>query len=556
MSLDKIYVTDVSTERPDPTPGPRQWKIRLQINEVYIEGLDIHDPRPSDFYKFQLNDYVRESAHVLARKFARLGKATTKEHAKLGEWHDDLAAYTQSLWEILRLDFYRQTRHDAFRRESTGCIIYIIDQERINEYHIHRPELSLQCLKWELLETASLGEGWPSDYNLAVSRVVDAKDGVRKPYFEELEDVQKSKMHGVSTIKILLVVARDLTKMGRNRDAGPELTQEPLMKLQWMLNRAKTRVLLEVELTAYRLSTRHSTHNSSKRTSLSKLPYIAHVERFGQCLEDGPAREQYRDDFLFVYYSRDNPIKPMGPPQSLSETLKSCARYIFGSSHLKTHIFRRAEQKPHTSSVDNNGSGIIPLRLLLFELEVYLQAHRIVYASDSDAHQEKMKETIQSLSKMWLRTNFIDEVHYRKIPQDNSRSITTLPKPHHKESRHTHGYLLGHRLPCALGGILHVIEGQDDVFRLPYNSSQAESENRSNTIRMLHNFLIEVSTHDYVIFLGFRVESNWMPKEWVKSCPRDMKYWSHGSTVYEHELEKPNSLDLVPTFANGNIGFF
>lgn len=240
MSLDQIYVTDVSTERPDPTTSPRRWKVKLDINGAYTEEFMVEDPRGHrpEFYKFQLNDYVRESAHVLARKFARLGNAATKEHDNLGEWHDDLTLYTQSLLEILKLDSYRQTHHRAFHRGSIGCIIYIIDQDPKNDYHFHHPRLSLQCLKWELLEAASLDKGWPSNYTLAVSRVIDVKNGVRLNYHEELGDV--------STIKILLVVARDLTKTGGKRDVGPELTQEPLMRLQWKLNRAKTRVMLEI----------------------------------------------------------------------------------------------------------------------------------------------------------------------------------------------------------------------------------------------------------------------------------------------------------------------
>ncbi|KAK8113201.1 hypothetical protein PG984_013727 [Apiospora sp. TS-2023a] len=666
MSLDHIYVTDVSTERSDPTTGPRRWKVKLEVNGFYIEELIIHDPRPSDFYKFQLNDYVRESAHVLARKFARLGNAATKEHDKLGEWHDDLTAYTQSLLEILKLDSYRQTQRHAFRQGSTGCIIYIIDQDPKNDYYFHHSKLSLQCLKWELLETASLGKGWPSDYTLAVSRVVDVKNGVRENYHEVLEDVQKK--HGVSTIKILLVVARDLTKTGGKRDVRPDLTQEPLMRLQWKLNRAKTRVMLEIvrpgslQRLKQHLSSRsrqgvhfnivhfdlHGDEDVTKGSvpklvfanrpggspkdvareevrDVAKLLYkerIEHVvmttcwsayeeagtvcsmarqlvqfnvrgvcavwgptgtdcvsafnyEFYTQLLqkdetfeaaihnarrairsapERWPGARQYRDDFLFVYYSRDNSIKPVEHPYSLSQTLEPCKRYI--SLWFNTQVFRRAgpgQQRPPLE----NGGGIIPLRLLLFELEVYLQTHRIVYASDSEEHQEQMKETIHNLSKMWLRTNFIDEVHYREIPQDDSRSITTLPKPNHKEYRHTHGYLLGHRLPRALGGTLHVISGLDDVFRPPFGSSSEErTKNRKSTIKLLRKFLIELSASDYVVFLGLRVENNWMPREWEKSRPRDMGYWSHGSSVYEDALEKPNALDLVPNLAHDNFALF
>ncbi|KAK7934990.1 hypothetical protein PG985_000485 [Apiospora marii] len=611
MSLDRIYVTDVSTERPDPTTGPRRWRIRLEINGVYIDEFMIHDPRSPDFYKLQLNDYVRESAHVLARKFARLGKAATKEHDKLGEWHDDLITYTQDL------------------------------------------------LEWELLETASLGKGWPSNYTLAVSRVIDVKNGVRQNYHEELGDVQK---HGVSTIKILLVVARDLTKTGGKRDVGPELTQEPLMRLQWKLNRAKTRVLLEIvrpgSLQRLRQHlgsrSRQGVHfnivhfdlhgdEDIKKGSVPKLIFanrpggspkdvaseevrdvarlldreriehvvmttcwsayeeagtvysmarqLVHSNVRGVCAvwgptgtdcvsafnhtfyaqllqkdesfeaaihnarrvirsvpERWPGAREYRDDFLFVYYSRDNPIKPMEHLYSLSETLESCKRYI--SPWFNTRFFRRARPGQQRPSPDNGG-GIIPLRLLLFELEVYLQTHRIVYASDSEEHQEQMKDTIQSLSKMWLRTNFIDEVHYRDILQDDSRNITTLPKPQHKEFRHTHGYFLGHRLPRALGGTLHIISGLDDVFRPPFgSSSEQRTKNRKSTIKLLRKFLIELSPIDYVIFLGLRVENNWMPREWEKSRPRDMGYWSHGSSVYEDALEKPNALDLVPNLAH------
>ncbi|KAK8063918.1 hypothetical protein PG996_008570 [Apiospora saccharicola] len=646
MSLDQIYVTDVSTERPDPTTGPRRWKVRLEINGVYIEELMIHDPRPADFYKFQLNDYVRESAHVLARKFARLGKAATKEHANLGQWHDDLTAYTQSLLGILKLDTYRQTQPHAFHRGSTGCIIYIIDEDPKNDYHFHRSELSLQCLKWELLETASLGKGWPSNYTLAISRVIDVKNG----HYKDLAGCSSGS-----------------DKDGGKRDVGPELTQEPLMRLQWKLNRAKTRVLLEIVRPGSLQCLRQHLGSRSKqgvhfnivhfdlhgdedikKGSVPKLVFanrpggspkdvfseevkdvarllykerieyvvmttcwsafeeagtvhsmarqLVHSNVRGVCAVWGPtgtdcvsafnhafytqllqnhesfeaamhgARRiirseperwpgvrQYRDDFLFVYYSRDNPTKPVKHRYSISETLESCKRYI--SPWLNIQFFRRAGPGQQRPSLDNGG-GIIPLKLLLFELEVYLQTHRIVYASDSEAHQEQMKETIQSLAKMWLRTNFIDEVHYRVIPKDDSRSITTLPKPHHKETRHTHGYFLGHRLPRAFGGTLHVISGLDDVFRPPFGSGSEERTRRTRTIKQLRKFLIELSARDYVIFLGLRVENNWMPREWEKSRPRDMGYWSHGSSVYEDALEKPNALDLLPNLAHDNIGLY
>jgi hypothetical protein len=237
--LDRIYITEILDDPPahaSPRSGADEsWRVHIQINgrdEPNRHWTIREPPYPHDF-----NEYVTETANVLAH--ARSAPGFVREHLDLPIWDGRIGDYVRGLFAQLRLGYYRREKPEYFLPDARGCVVYVIEQ---HDKTIRRGN-GLHSLKWELLEGFAPGKLWPYTYTIAVSRVVDFRRAVRRPHPNPLTNLRRSEHDPVN---ILLVIARDLTKTGRNKDANPDLTQGPLMELQEELNHGRTRVMLEI----------------------------------------------------------------------------------------------------------------------------------------------------------------------------------------------------------------------------------------------------------------------------------------------------------------------
>lgn len=233
-----------------------------------------------------------------------------------------------------------------------------------------------------------------------------------------------------------------------------------------------------------------------------------------------PAQRKYRDDFLYVYYARDSPDPRRNAERRHSH--HSLARLPSSIQRLR----QSTEQLPRMSH-------------LSLELEIYLQTHEIVYAHDSLHRQSVLLGTIESISQLWLRTNFVRQVLFYDINLD-TRWPPEGPHTYDKKNREQHGYLIGHRLPEALGGSVHVFQGLDHVFRGINVTRRAVQETMIRNIRL---FLLRMSPGDYAIILGWNTDGDWMPKAWANHLGRSVKYWSHGKSVYQDLEDQPDDLN-------------
>ncbi|KAI1505235.1 hypothetical protein F5X99DRAFT_368783 [Biscogniauxia marginata] len=667
--MDKIYIVSTSRGRPHQNCNTPHWEIRIQINEHDFGTSYLRDPCSRVFYESELNDYVRESANVLAIANSLDGSIAVNRHRCLSEWDDHLNTSGQRLLDSLRLDEFRRARPGAFINDATGCIITIIEEE---DGTPTRDSRSIHSLKWELLEGIGFGSTWPPRYSAVVSRVFDDKNGVRFAHAETLSSMQ---IASSGVVKILLVIARDLTKTGNNRDVEPDLTRRPLMELHERLNHGRPKFMLEIvrpgslnhlnehlkkrrehgvnfniihfdlhgdddiqstpavcrlifatgrsdnpkgivseevkdvakTLLRYRIENivmtscwsayeeAGETNNMARLFIRSNVRNVLAVwgkigthsvsafnEVFYKSLLDNhhpsfesaahdarqslrfnnrrwPGERQYRDDFLFLHYSRDNPR--VSPIQSSywKSYIKSVLKFP-----LKRSLRPRAGDVPQIRQGHNVqiklpkllNSSIITLKLLFLELETYLETYRVIYASDSREHQEDMRETIKSLAKVWLSTNFIDQVLFHKLELRHSNDKNVVSRWYEEMHRHTPGSALIHRLPPALGGTLHVFDSLDDIFTAiiaqPHGDGNASrTADRKSIIDKFRKFLLELDKRDYVIILGFKLENDWMPREWrVPKCPIRVQFWSHGSSIYSDELDWPNTFESQSNYSN------
>jgi hypothetical protein len=262
-----------------------------------------------------------------------------------------------------------------------------------------------------------------------------------------------------------------------------------------------------------------------------------------------PGDKKYRDDFLYVYYARDNPRLPRTEVSRVSDILWALSRFLFKIPRTIARPFPQSNRRPRSPAAP---VASIRLDLLMFELETYLQEYSIVYASDSFDQQMELKMTIKGLARLWLRTNLVHQVMFYDFSR-RSRWKQSLPEPRETMSRYTHGYALGHRLPNAIGRTIYVFEGLDDVFtgiRMGLDLD-ADVAARETVVRRMRDFLVNLGEGEYAIILGYNEADTWMPKEWgyKYKFPRSVQYWSHGSPAYTDDEDWPDALQAPMDYA-------
>uniref|UniRef100_A0A8H7N5G1 CHAT domain-containing protein n=1 Tax=Bionectria ochroleuca TaxID=29856 RepID=A0A8H7N5G1_BIOOC len=206
----------------------RSWMLSVTINNRSPHEFELNDPFTEDEYKSILEPYLRHSEKP------SLLLTAEDEAAPLDVQGAELKIddYTENLFA--QLDKKLELRNSGVAKYH----IFVVE-----DHSSRRPSENahgIQCLAWELLESMDK----PCMRTTRVANFVPGGSGgtpqSRVP--QELSSVRSGYL-----VKVLLVVARDFTLSGADRDPEPDLAQYPLMTVQKKLRtKGKGRMLLEV----------------------------------------------------------------------------------------------------------------------------------------------------------------------------------------------------------------------------------------------------------------------------------------------------------------------
>jgi hypothetical protein len=238
--MDVVYVRSKrliqsSTAQVDPHETRqlrRAWEVAIAINDNDEFRATITDPFLESEYKSVFEHYLRDSDRP--RWSPESMNLTLREQGvdAISQLEDLIRVYGEDLWQQLKLDQSCPL--------ATECHIYIVDTPATsgNSPGIH-------CLAWELLEAVSVSM---PKLRLRVTRISDVPPPLKPLRFLRPNSRTTPSFATVQTdttldFHVLLVVARDFSRTGVERDPEPDLAQWPLMNAQRKL---RSRIMLEV----------------------------------------------------------------------------------------------------------------------------------------------------------------------------------------------------------------------------------------------------------------------------------------------------------------------
>ncbi|KAL6799569.1 hypothetical protein GGI42DRAFT_58345 [Trichoderma sp. SZMC 28013] len=248
--MDVVYVR---SSRPNEVAGPdgrRSWDVIIQVNTQPEIITTITDPFLETEYKDIFEDYLRSSDHLRNsdrqhwsfRSLELDGNGISDNGISLAE--DRIHAYGEILLAQLGL-----LRPRVLRTGSTEVQLVVVEhydfkdvgQVGEDEKFMNKAG-GIHCLAWELLE--SVRSPLMRNLRLRVTRVSDfaIASQLARPLGppRSLSSVQANPN---GSFYVLLVIARDFSRSGADRDPEPDLAQWPLMNVQKKL---RSRLLLEV----------------------------------------------------------------------------------------------------------------------------------------------------------------------------------------------------------------------------------------------------------------------------------------------------------------------
>ncbi|XWX00189.1 hypothetical protein V2A60_008209 [Cordyceps javanica] len=315
-------------------PRRRRWQLSVRLNSQQVRGLHVHyhhhdvalvDPFVDADYHAVFERYLcitdspppkslSSTAAGNNEKAAAAAAAAAAAHLALplrpqppggpALDSDDVArmerqidGYAHSLLSQLRL------REDLLRPEATDLQLYVVEQH--HDAGVAAAAAAdapgIHCLAWELLESVRLPK--LPNLRLRVSRVTDfaaaaplgrsssiLRGGAllspsSSPSPLETNTQQLSLAHVQAdpsgTYRILLVVARDFSRTGAERDAEPDLAQYPLMSVQRKLRAG--RMMLEVVRPG---SVEELGEHLRVRSAQGVHFHIVHFDMHGQVMPD------------------------------------------------------------------------------------------------------------------------------------------------------------------------------------------------------------------------------------------------------------------------------
>ncbi|KAL7942916.1 hypothetical protein V8C42DRAFT_142018 [Trichoderma barbatum] len=235
--MDVVYVRHATRPREvagGPTDSRRSWQVTIQVNKYPEVAAIITDPFLEAEYKEIFEDYLRNSdrQHWSLQSL----ELEDSETDGVSRAEDRMQAYGEILLAQLGL-----LRPRVLRPSSNDVQIVIVEHHDSHEEEKPITKAGgIHCLAWELLE--SIRNPIMPNLRLRVTRVSDFADQLSRPLgpSRSLSSVQANP-NGV--FHVLLVIARDFSRSGAERDPEPDLAQWPLMSVQKKL---RSRLLLEV----------------------------------------------------------------------------------------------------------------------------------------------------------------------------------------------------------------------------------------------------------------------------------------------------------------------
>lgn len=224
-------------DKPDDTR--RTWFVTVTTSKS-DDLLPLADPFRESQYTSVFERYLHHSdRHRWSPQSLTYDEHDDDAVDDLAAAEAEIARYGDKLLAQLRLDLAPDT---------TGCRLVVVEDDK----KARAPTAGIHCLAWELVEAARLPKRPLLRFH--VTRVGNfpglprsVTRGSLHPHLAAparptlpLSAVQADPG---AMFKVLLVVARDFTRTGAQRDPEPDLAQWPLMNLQKKL---RSRLLLEV----------------------------------------------------------------------------------------------------------------------------------------------------------------------------------------------------------------------------------------------------------------------------------------------------------------------
>lgn len=232
QELDSESTITSSNGKGGPAAKKRKWTVSIRVNNNPPTSACIEDPFLEADYKAVFEQYLRISDRPRWVTQSLIPDQEGLDEIALAE--ERIEEYGKELFDQL------DNATTFFQNNAPEAQIYVIER---HDSDVINPALGgIHCLAWELLESVRISR--LPKLHLRVTRVSDfpARRLLQppRPGGKRLAGIQSDPN---VTFNILLVIARDFTRTGTEREAEPDLAQWPLMNLQKKL---RSRLNLEI----------------------------------------------------------------------------------------------------------------------------------------------------------------------------------------------------------------------------------------------------------------------------------------------------------------------
>jgi hypothetical protein len=218
-----------STAQSQP-PARRVWPVSVRLNHARV-GVDVvQDPLLEPEYESVLESYLhssdrpRWSPQSLSLDDDGGDDDLVRKEDRIRQYGEDLVQQL-GLWTA------------DFTRGVTECQIYVVEHRNASD-----DTPGIHCLAWELVEAVTIPRH--PKLRLRVTRVSDLPaPAFLAPPDHSPQSLSAAQADQAATFRVLLIVARDFSRRGSERDPEPDLAQWPLMGIQ---KRLRGRMILEV----------------------------------------------------------------------------------------------------------------------------------------------------------------------------------------------------------------------------------------------------------------------------------------------------------------------
>ncbi|KAK5995955.1 hypothetical protein PT974_04375 [Cladobotryum mycophilum] len=212
--------------------GHRAWQVSVCINNNAPTIANIKDPFLESEYKDVFEKYLRNSD----RQRWSPQSLTLEEDGNddFSRTEARIQAYGESLLGQLGLT------PGALRPNATQALIYVVEHHEAGADVPNRAG-GVHCLAWELLESVKVPR--MAKLQLRITRISDFPGRSYRLFPKPMQQLLTVQANHSGVFHVLLVIARDFSRTGAERDPEPDLAQWPLMSVQ---KRLRSRMLLEI----------------------------------------------------------------------------------------------------------------------------------------------------------------------------------------------------------------------------------------------------------------------------------------------------------------------